>query len=293
MIKRILAYLQEMFPPLHMVATLTYAITFYIMLSVNNKSPLLFHFHLVHGAISLLSMILLIRIMDEFKDYEDDLKNFPTRPLPSGRVKKKDLKYLGIVCFILPLIMNLNNLNSFLGIILCLSYSLLMLKWFFIEEKMKKNLPLAFISHHPIVFFYLLYLYFVYLTVFPETNIATIWPAIPIGLLSTNWEISRKLRAPKDETNYTTYSKIWGYKKASFISIFIQFVAFSGFIIFMAINKSPLWFILLFTILWSINTLPYLNFLRNFSNKQSLKLYAERFSVLTQLMLIFIYFNSL
>ena len=40
--------------------------------------------------------------MDEFKDYEDDLKNYPDRPLPSGRVLKSDLKPSGYACFFLP-----------------------------------------------------------------------------------------------------------------------------------------------------------------------------------------------
>ena len=34
------------------------------------------------------------------------------------------------------------------------------------------------------------------------------------------WEVCRKIRAPKDETEYVTYSKLFGYKKATrFIEI--------------------------------------------------------------------------
>ena len=29
------------------------------------------------------------------------------------------------------------------------------------------------------------------------------------------WEVSRKIRAPKDETEYVTYSKLFGYRKAT------------------------------------------------------------------------------
>ena len=29
------------------------------------------------------------------------------------------------------------------------------------------------------------------------------------------WEVSRKIRAPKDENDYTTYSKLFGYKKST------------------------------------------------------------------------------
>ena len=39
--------------------------------------------------------------MDEYKDYEDDLVNYPDRPLPSGRVLFKDLKVLASIVVVL------------------------------------------------------------------------------------------------------------------------------------------------------------------------------------------------
>jgi 4-hydroxybenzoate polyprenyltransferase len=35
------------------------------------------------------------------------------------------------------------------------------------------------------------------------------------------WEISRKPRAPQEENDYTTYPKIFGYKKANEILLFL------------------------------------------------------------------------
>ena len=38
------------------------------------------------------------------------------------------------------------------------------------------------------------------------------------------WEVSRKIRAPKDETEYVTYSKLFGYKKATNFVFIITWV---------------------------------------------------------------------
>jgi 4-hydroxybenzoate polyprenyltransferase len=40
------------------------------------------------------------------------------------------------------------------------------------------------------------------------------------------WEIGRKIRAPKDETDYTTYSKLFGYKKCTQFVLLVVFVDF-------------------------------------------------------------------
>ena len=43
------------------------------------------------GCITIFTFLLSLRIADDFKDYKTDIKLFPDRPLPSGRVKKTDL----------------------------------------------------------------------------------------------------------------------------------------------------------------------------------------------------------
>ena len=126
------------------------------------------------------SISLLIRIMDEFKDYEDDLTNFPTRPLPSGRVKKNDLKVLGIACVFLILFLSVQSIKLLFWATITLAFTFLMLKWFFIESIMRKNLPLAFITHHPIVLFNFIYLLLA-CTVFDDrVTLEKAWMILPI-----------------------------------------------------------------------------------------------------------------
>ena len=38
------------------------------------------------------------------------------------------------------------------------------------------------------------------------------------------WEIARKIRAPKDETEYTTYSKLFGHKKSTLFILILTLV---------------------------------------------------------------------
>ena len=138
MLSRIVIYLKEMFPILHISGTIIYASSFIWLQAVLNKVSLPSFSYFAIGSISLLCFVLLIRVMDEFKDYEDDLKNYPDRPLPSGRVLKSDLKALGYACFFLPLVMNaLISTSAGLWPLIGLGFSLLMLKWVFIETAVR------------------------------------------------------------------------------------------------------------------------------------------------------------
>ena len=102
MIKRIYIYLKEMFPLPHALSVVL-GTTLYWMINLKSvQQPFVFSFEFVITLISMVSFVLLIRIADEFKDYQDDLKNYPNRPLPSGRVTKNDLIILAsILLFII------------------------------------------------------------------------------------------------------------------------------------------------------------------------------------------------
>jgi 4-hydroxybenzoate polyprenyltransferase len=224
MIKRIGIYLNEMFPASAIMGSILTALSVqitYLRLFDVRPSPFL---PLLIPALVLTSVSLLIRIMDEFKDYQDDLTNFPNRPLPSGRVTKNDLKALGIFCVMGIIFLSLTSMPLLIWSLIILAFTGLMLKWFFIEEKMRKSLPLAFISHHPIVLFNFLYLL---IACTQMSNLVTFEKAImilPVCLIFTNWELVRKIRAPDQETAYTTYSKIMGHRLSILVAISLQLI---------------------------------------------------------------------
>ena len=209
MLKRIGIYLNEMFPLSAFVGSILTAIAVQLTyLRLYDLKPNSI-FQLVVPALVLTAVSLLIRVMDEFKDYQDDLNNFPDRPLPSGRVLKNDLIVLGYICVMLILFLSMTSSKLLIWGLITLLFTGLMLKWFFIEAMMRKSLPLAFITHHPIVLFNFIYLL---IACTQMNSAATFEKAIyilPVCLIFTNWEIVRKIRAPEQETAYTTYSKIF------------------------------------------------------------------------------------
>ena len=92
-----------------------------------------------------------------------------------------------------------------------------MSKWFFQRAKIQPSLPLALITHNPVQMF--VNLYIISFTVIKYdlefVNLTTIMTLFTLYFPALIWEVSRKIKAPKDENDYTTYSKIFGYKKAT------------------------------------------------------------------------------
>jgi 4-hydroxybenzoate polyprenyltransferase len=264
-----------MFPLTAIIGTLLTAMAVQLTYLRLNGLPPQFHFQMILSGIYLTALTLLIRVMDEFKDYEDDKKNFPHRPLPSGKVLHQDLHYLGFACVALILLVSLSSLKIFLWSIACLGFAFLMLKWFFIEEKMRKSLPLAFLSHHPIVLFNFTYLLLGIHVAYPELPWTKAKLILPLCLIFTNWEFARKIRAPKQETAYTTYSKIWGPRVAITLSLLLQAsFTLAGWFIFSEIGL-PLFFKALFVFVLTILSAASWKFLFTLELNANLKALAE------------------
>lgn len=284
MLSRIMIYLKEMYPPIHFFGTYIYVFICAAALGTHlDNFSFVFDVKLHIAAFSVCMMSLMVRIMDEFKDYEDDLKNYPDRPLPSGRVLKKDLKVLQTFVISSFMILSLYNKSVFIAACICLIYGILMYKWFFMEEKMRKNLPLAFASHNPVVLFYFGYICTVLFEQGYLIDMKTTLIGIPLALTMTNWEISRKLRAPKDETEYTTYTKIWGLKNATLASCFVQTLIMIGVTIFLVQEKVSAYVLAVYIPLALFIMSKYFHFMKTHEHKKHFKLYAEDTALITQL----------
>lgn len=217
MIKRINIYLKEMYPVLPRLLLgfiLFFEIYFLVILTANVKG-INIGLQEVVGAITVFTFLMSLRIADEFKDYESDLKLFPERPYPSGRVKKNDLVVLLTVISVITVVLNLAFMNNLIYFAILVIYGTVMSLWFFSKHKIQKSLPLALITHNPVQLILNLYIISFAclkynLPIFTFNNIIILFTLYFPGLI---WEISRKTRAPKEETEYITYSKIFGYKK--------------------------------------------------------------------------------
>lgn len=275
MFSRLLIYFREMFPVSNFAGTLLTAVTIQLIALRLSGLPVQFSMMLILPAVALTCFSLLIRVMDEFKDYEDDLKNFPGRPLPSGRVYKSDLHVLGWVTVVTALFFSCISLITLKAALIVLFYSFLMLKWFFIEKTIRKSLPLALLTHHPVVFLHFGYLLISIGAWNASFNLKEGLLVMPLLLIFTNWELSRKIRMSNEETAYTTYSKIWGPRVAVGITLFLQLaVQVTIYFIFTKI-KTPLIFVGVYYFIYMVLILPYLKFLFTLKLDSPLKKAAE------------------
>lgn len=156
---------------------------------------------------------LLMRIADEFKDYEEDLKYRPYRPVPQGLVTLKELGYLAVICLIIQLVVTIILEPSLtlllLGIWLYFGF---MCKEFFNKTWLKKH-PLVYLSSH-IMIVPLINLYgtacdwWINDRVFSHNLIWFLIASLGGGLLI---EIGRKIRSPdQEELGVETYTFLWG-----------------------------------------------------------------------------------
>lgn len=222
MLKRLMIYFKEMYPLSSWVGTFLCGFMVLTVAWRLGRTDEPFAWHTLLACVGLCFFSLLLRVMDEFKDYELDVRLFPGRPLPSGRVLKSDLKVLGWFCVAASIAASTwheDVLSVGLGVLL---YSYLMLIWFGMEKQIRASLPLALVTHHPIVLFHFMYLLFATMTT--PTATPNAYYLLPICFMFTNWEISRKIKQPRDENDYVTYSKIWGPRLAVSITLFFQTV---------------------------------------------------------------------
>jgi len=221
MIKRLNIYLKEMYPviPRLLLGFMLFFEIYFLVILTNEKNRIAIHIGIAEivGAFTIFAFLLSLRIADEFKDYETDLVLFPERPYPSGQVKKNDLMILVTTVIVVTVILNLIFMNNLLYFVMLSVYGTVMSLWFFSKHKIQKSLPLALVTHNPVQLFLNLYVISFAcnkydLPVLSFNNVVILFTLYFPGLI---WEISRKTRAPKDETAYVTYSKLFGYKKAT------------------------------------------------------------------------------
>ncbi len=188
---------------------------YFILLLNNNITQFNLGIQEIVGGLTIFFFLLWLRIADDFKDYEHDCRLFPHRPLASGRVKKSDLRTLLIIVIPITAALNAIFMNNFLFFVFLYTYGFFMAVWFFQKHKIRNSLPLALVTHNPVQL--ILNLYVISFTVIkynlPIFSLFNVLLLFTLYFPALIWEIARKIRAPKDETEYVTYSSLFGYKK--------------------------------------------------------------------------------
>ena len=162
---------------------------------------------------------LMVRITDEFKDYEEDCKYRPYRPVPRGLITLKELKVLFIISAILQVLITfLFNKSGLICLALVWLVSGLLSKDFFIKKMIDKHILLGVLLDEVLMPVLVLYLSsYVYIGI-------EIWPILLISyFVSWTVEIARKIRCKEDEEKgVKTYTAVFGIKKATMILIILE-----------------------------------------------------------------------
>lgn len=215
--ERWLVYFRERFPPAQYAAGLgafTWAVLAYARAlggarGLPNALPFIAGF-----AVTFL-LFLQLRILDEHKDYEDDLRYRPYRPVPRGLVTLPELGRLWLAAAAVQVAISV-ALGPAPAVLLVavLLYSGLMRVEFFVPAWLKAH-PLAYMGTHMVIV--PLIALFVAACAGPLPPLGAMAPILVLAYLNFSvFELGRKIRAPdEEETGVETYSALWGRRRAA------------------------------------------------------------------------------
>ncbi len=217
-------YQRERFPLLGhapLVAAFSFSAVAYSSLLRGTAALPLFTAWLV-AFLTSLAFFMQLRIADEFKDFEEDSRYRPYRPVPRGLIALRELGMVGILLAVIQLALAL-WLHPPLVIVLIGTwvYLALMSHEFFLREWLKAR-PITYLWTHMLI----MPLIDLYATAcdWLVASGSSSFNVVPEGLywfLIVSFfngiviEIGRKIRAPQDEEEgVETYTVLWGRKQA-------------------------------------------------------------------------------
>ncbi len=165
---------------------------------------------------------LMVRIIDEFKDYEEDKKYRPYRPVPRGLIKLKELRTLFVICIIIQFALTLivNPFSLIFLLVLWIMF-ILMTKSFFMKKLVDKHILLEVALDE-----ILLPTLMLYLSSFIKLDITILWRLLLLSYV-VSWiiEIARKVRCKKDEEKgVKTYTAVFGIPKATILLSVLELI---------------------------------------------------------------------
>ncbi|NWO18111.1 UbiA family prenyltransferase [Leptotrichia sp. oral taxon 223] len=241
-IKNFKIYLNERFPlGKNSFFVLIFTLSGYIYTSLLYNSKIMylftngvkigiFQYKIIALFIIIFMFFFQLRITDEFKDYEEDLKYRAYRPVQRGIISLKTLGKIGIATVIIQIMLaHVIDPEIIYFMIFVWIYMFLMAKEFFIKKWLTKRILIYALSHVVIMVFITLVIVEATQYIVPK-NIFDVFilqwykhniDFALIPLFALNYlngivlEIGRKTRKnDEEEHGVQTYSKLWGRKKA-------------------------------------------------------------------------------
>ena len=219
MIKRLHIYYKERYPLFlrFLLGLIVFGEIYFIVLLNQGVTHFSIGIQELIGSYTVFAFLLWLRVADDLKDHQTDKKLFPDRPLAAGKTKIKDVVISCTIVEIIAILLNYFFMPNFIFFIVLYVYGYLMSKWFFQRSKIQPSLPLALVTHNPVQM--IVNLYIISFTVIKYQlnyiNLTTIMTLFTLYFPALIWEVSRKIKNPKKENDYTTYSKLFGYKRAT------------------------------------------------------------------------------
>lgn len=229
--RRFLIYQKERFPFLAhgpLIAMFTFSAISYSRICRNETGFINWQDFLI-GIITILSLFFLVRILDEFKDKEEDAMYRKELPVPRGLISFKELRYMGFAALIIQVLCILFFQLPMIWIYaIVLIYLALMTVEFFIPEWLKEN-PIAYLTSHmfiiPIIDLYSSGLDWLLEGHKPHLGLLIFF--IVSYLNGLVLEFGRKIKSPNDEKEgVKTYSFLYGPNKATYIWLGILLATF-------------------------------------------------------------------
>jgi hypothetical protein len=205
-INRVILWSLERFPPIQIVtAFLTFAIVC-LPLGRDQKISLL----LIHGTWIVLSVLLILRVLDEHKDFESDMRAHPDRLLQRKILTLSDLQKVAYFFAITSL-----SLISFfyfrievvMALVFLLVWASLMTKEFFVKEWLSEKLFTYSVSH---LLISPLLIYFCATLATTENNPNLILMMLVSFFCAFSYEVARKIKG-SDEVNILEMNYVNSY----------------------------------------------------------------------------------
>lgn len=226
--KKYFIYLSERFPlqtHIPIIGLFSFSAICY-SLSANGETSFIPISHYLLAFFLTFSIFLLLRISDEFKDHEDDMKYRTYLPVPRGLISLKELRNVGIGMLVLQVVL-LIFYPSFLTIyFITMVYMSLMFKEFYVESWLKKRQIAYVISHMliiPLVDLVASSAHWSFAEISPPQ--ALFWFFLVSFFNGILLEVGRKIKPEEfEEEGVISYTKLWGTKRAVYIWLVILVV---------------------------------------------------------------------
>lgn len=229
---RVVRYLWVMFPPAVLVpmGMAQFLSLYFALQALGGSAPLRVGWRGAVGATSTVLWMLLVRLQDDLADADADVRlglagdpRYRDRPIVKGEITRAELRGMFVAGALL-----LFGLNLAFGWSAMLAacaggaaITWLGFRWFFIPALAHHPTPLAYLARKSLTILVGVYVVGAYVDDFGPAALSG-W-VVPLLLAPcagvAAWETARKIRIPEDETEYGTYSKVLGWRRAALLPV--------------------------------------------------------------------------